>query len=359
MADLTANQPRARQGDANAVLLPIQSAGVAASTHLFAGGMLGLNAAGYLVKASAAACVQIVGAARREYDNSSGADGALTAEYVSGAWSFAIGSGSDALTIANRTQDVFCIDDQTVGATDGGGTRKRAGYLLNVVGSRAFVMLGVANPLAIAEGAQPGAAPVRARGVVIANVAALATFTVANNGLTYVAGDVVLLTAQTTAAENGLYVVGVVAAGVAPLTRPAGWIAGDLIPQGYVVEVGDGNTLLAGSEWKALCGAGKIVGTDDPLFYPRNIHSTVTLVAGTKTLGSAQGLFLFSATASTVTALRNTANTTAATIMYAAPAASRVAGVSGTAAVLVRAAIADGSINVADISTMDVSIVNW
>ncbi|MFI0434026.1 MAG: hypothetical protein ACH36H_12910, partial [Candidatus Nanopelagicales bacterium] len=49
------------------------------------------------------------------------------------------------------------------------------------------------------------------RGVVYSNVASLAAFTVASNdGLTYTEGQRVLLANQTTAAQNGIYVVGAV-----------------------------------------------------------------------------------------------------------------------------------------------------
>jgi len=200
----------------------------------------------------------------------------------------------------------------------------------------------------------------KARGVVFANVAALATFTVAaNDGITYVAGDQVLLTAQTSAAQNGPYVVGTVAGGTAALTRPSWWSTKSAIQQGVVIDVGGEGTIFGGSQWKALCATGKIVDTDDPVFYPRTVRGTATLVAGTVTLGSAQGLFLKSTTTSSVEISRNTANTTAATIAYAAAAGSRTAGVSGTAAVTIQAQVAAGTINNADISTLDFAITNW
>ena len=207
---------------------------------------------------------------------------------------------------------------------------------------------------------QVGAGPRCVRGVVFANVADLSAFTVAgNDGLTYAAGQRVLLTNQTTAAQNGIYVVGTVGGGTAALTRADDFASGDAIVNGSVVEVSEG-TIFAGSSWKAMCTGACVVGTDDPLFYPRVIKSTVTLTAGAITMGSAQGLFLFSTTKSQVTITRNTANTsTATTGGYAAPVASRTAGKSGTAAVLVRAEVAAGTLNNADVSTLDVVITNW
>ncbi len=58
-----------------------------------------------------------------------------------------------------------------------------------------------------------------ARAKTLVDVPNLAAFDVITDGVTLVQDDRVLLTEQTTASENGLYSVGVVAAGLAPLTR--------------------------------------------------------------------------------------------------------------------------------------------
>ena len=60
----------------------------------------------------------------------------------------------------------------------------------------------------------------QARYVAYANVADRTAFVVSQDGVTGVAGDVVLLANQTTPAECGLYVLGTVS-GTAPLTRIA------------------------------------------------------------------------------------------------------------------------------------------
>jgi len=69
-----------------------------------------------------------------------------------------------------------------------------------------------------ADGAPTWKLPARSKSV--ADVSNLASFTVFNDGVTLVEDDRVLLTDQSTLSQNGLYEVGVVAAGVAPLTRP-------------------------------------------------------------------------------------------------------------------------------------------
>jgi len=198
------------------------------------------------------------------------------------------------------------------------------------------------------------------RGVVFANVADLTAFTDAgNDGLTYVAGERVLLTNQTTAAQNGIYVVGTVATGTAPLTRAADMAAAASIANGRVVHVSEG-TLFAGSSWKAMCTGAKVVATDDPLFYPQNCRGTLTLASGTKTLGATEGLFLFSTTRSSVQGTWNTAGgTVTSTVGLRAAVASRTAGKSGTAAIIFIAIVAAGTIDAANNSTIDWLVQNW
>lgn len=191
------------------------------------------------------------------------------------------------------------------------------------------------------------------RAVITSNIADLTSVTVASrDGLTLVEADRVLLVGQTTAAQNGIYVVGPVTAGSAALLRSADALTGHSIVNGRVVEVSEG-TLFAGTTWKARCTGDCKWGTDDPLFYPRAIKATVTLVAGTKTLNSTQGLALLAGANVQIT--RNTANTsTATTGGYTAPAASRTVGKVGTASLVVNAEVAAGTLNNADVSSVDV-----
>jgi hypothetical protein len=205
------------------------------------------------------------------------------------------------------------------------------------------------------------------RGVVAGNVADLAAFAVTGNayddGLTYVAGDRVLLVAQTTAAQCGVYVVGTVST-TAPLTRATDMPAGLALPNGAIVEASEG-TVFAGSSWKAMAttAGGAIVGTNDPIFYPRNFRKTVTLASGTYLIGAgggAESLFLFSTTKSGVQATRNTAGgTLTLTTHYFCPVSARIAGKAGVGAASVVASVAAGTINTADNSTIDVEVVNW
>lgn len=69
-----------------------------------------------------------------------------------------------------------------------------------------------------ADGSTAWKTPARAKTLI--DVPSLAAFTVLTDGVTLVQGNRVLLTEQITQSENGLWEVGVVAAGLAPLTRP-------------------------------------------------------------------------------------------------------------------------------------------
>lgn len=202
------------------------------------------------------------------------------------------------------------------------------------------------------------------RGVVFANVVSLASFVgvaggTPQDGVTYVAGDRVLLANQTTAAQNGVYVVGTVATGTAPLTRVADMPTGMAIRNGMVVEVSEG-TIFAGSSWKAMCTGAAVVGTDDPVFYPRVCKGILTLASGTKTLGATEGLFLFSVTRSAVSGGFNTAGgTVTSTTGWRCASAGRTAGKSGVGALTIIAILAAGTINAADNSTFDWLVTNW
>ncbi len=199
----------------------------------------------------------------------------------------------------------------------------------------------------------------KARGVCYSNQS-LTAFVVGATDLTFVAGDIVLLAAQTTAADCGLYVVGTVAT-TAPLTRLATMPLGMVGQNGCIVEVSEG-TIWKGSTWKAMATTtgGFVVGTNDPNFYPRVCKGTLTLSSGTYTLGSTEGLFLLSTTTSPVNLTLNTAGgTVTSTVGLRAAVTSRVAGKSGTGQVIALAIVAAGTINSADNSTVDWLATNW
>lgn len=282
------------------------------------------------------------------------------------------GSGANAITALDVGKPCFAYDDNTVYKTDLSGQLSFAGIVDGVdangkVRIKIDARAGLHALFGAADTADQVAVTRYARGAVLANVADLAAFAVAgNNGLTYAQGDRVLLTAQTTAAQCGLYVVGEVAAGVAPLTRAPDMPSGLVLPPGVVVQTGSGQTEYNGAAWKAMTtqSGGATIGTHDPLFYPQHFRMKVTLASGTYTIGAGSTATpdeaLFLAATANVQATRNTVGgTVTSTIMYAAADAGRTAGKVGTAALVVNAVVAAGTVNSADTSTVDVLVTNW
>ena len=70
------------------------------------------------------------------------ADGACTANVVTGTFEFQGGTGTDALTITNIQTQVYLINESTVGATNGGSTRPVAGLLVAIPATDASIPAG-------------------------------------------------------------------------------------------------------------------------------------------------------------------------------------------------------------------------
>lgn len=158
------------------------------------------------------------------------------------------------------------------------------------------------------------------RGVVTSNVADLANFTVGvYDGLTFAEGERVLLAKQTTAAQDGIYVVGVVGGGTAPLTRASDWPAAAVMPASSRIVVNEGTTWKH-SEWFASVAGAVTVATTSPAFYPRVVKgTTAAMVAGVATVATT---WLLAGASIQVT--RNTLGTAAGHLRV--PDAARTAG---------------------------------
>ncbi len=135
------------------------------------------------------------------------------------------------------------------------------------------------------------------KSVALSNVADLTAFTVANDGVTLVKGDRVLLPRQTTGSQNGIYVVGIVATGTAPLTRASDFNTSDKFQSGIVVVVQRG-TVGANTNWQAVIPATFALGTDTPLFPAYIVPSNTATVAdaASTTITPAQGYWRHSGT---------------------------------------------------------------
>jgi hypothetical protein len=354
MTALAKDRKTDKMGPEDMVLPGILGFPIAASTKVYGGSLVATDSAGRVVPASATATLVVQGRAEKQVDNSSGNAGALTVEIRQGVFYWNQGTGVDAITIANRFQSCYASDDNTVNLTDAGGTRPFAGYIVDV---RADGQVAVATGI-VPSPSGAGVAPAagnnvvyNVRGVATANVSNLASFTVANDGITLVEGDRVLLPAQTTASQNGIYVVGVVGGGTAPLTRAADFDAGTEVKSMSLVTVSAG-TVGTGLIFKLTTAGAITVGTTSIAFTPILQKGTATLVAGTVTVNA------FVLAGSSVVVTRNTANTTTATTGgYAVP--TRTPGANGALGTFViQAQVAAGTISNADVSTIDWVVTN-
>jgi hypothetical protein len=121
------------------------------------------------------------------------------------------------------------------------------------------------------------------RGVQTSNLASFAGISTTFDGLTLVAGDRILVSAQSTAAQNGIYVVGTVAGGVATWTRAVDFGATALIPNGSLFIVAAG-TNGAGRTYQ-LTNTGPIsIGTTGLTF--QRLYNSTELAAETSGLGA-------------------------------------------------------------------------
>lgn len=197
-----------------------------------------------------------------------------------------------------------------------------------------------------------------AAGVVLANVASLAAFTVAgNDGNTYVQGQIVVLLAQTTASQNGIYTVGVVGGGTAPLTRLAGFETGALIVPGFMVGIQTG-TLYGGCVLKSfVTNFTSVYGTNDPLFIPNLIVQSVTLGAGTINITNVP--IRVTTTKVGISYNRTTPNNTATTVQYNSTVITAGSLGSGAPSITYQAQIAAGTIQNTDTSVLQVAIAQW
>jgi hypothetical protein len=208
---------------------------------------------------------------------------------------------------------------------------------LNLAGGSNYVsgVLPVAN-VAVRAGIVHSA-----RGVVTSNVADLGAFTVAtHDGLTFVEGDYVLLASQSTPAQDGPYVVGVVATGTAPLTRAADWAAAMVLPANSIMLVSEG-TVFRNSRWFASVAGAVTVGTTAPAFFPERVKATtVAMTAGAVSVAST---WILSATTSVVMLTPKTPGGTAGVLSY------------GT----LTAGAGTGAFDIASSSALDTSTVSY
>lgn len=331
------------------------------STAIYYGRMVAQAADKTLVLATTAGAGRVIGVAKQTIASASAGERCLVE--TGRTFLFSNGTGANAFSESGSDYGApaYAFDDHTVYDNSNGDTLKFAGYFQGMEADgkvRVYIPEFDASAIDPAEAGSDFVTSLRARNVVNGNVADLAAYTVASNAAVNdatlnVEGDVVLLVAQSTAAENGLYTVGVVAAGVAPLTRHPAMFTGRVFrADDYDITIAAG-TVFAHSRW--FNSAAGTIGTNDGAFFPESVTISQALVAGTMTLTSVP---ILSATKSSISAYRKTANTCTATTGGYVTNGAATPGALGTASVEVMAAVAAGTINNADISTLHVKITN-
>lgn len=102
---------------------------VAAAQLIYAGGLVMANAAGNIVKAATATGLVGVGRAEERVDNSAGAAGAKSIDYLPGIFRFGNSTSTDAITAADIGAVCYAVDDETVAKTHATNTRSPAGVI--------------------------------------------------------------------------------------------------------------------------------------------------------------------------------------------------------------------------------------
>lgn len=102
---------------------------VAASTLIYAGSLVCLDASGNAVPGSTSTTLRARGRAEEYVDNRAGVAGARTIETRRGVFPFANSSGADEVTRTDIGATAYIVDDQTVAKTNGTSTRSVAGVI--------------------------------------------------------------------------------------------------------------------------------------------------------------------------------------------------------------------------------------
>ena len=105
---------------------------VAATTRIYGGSIVCVNAAGYAVPGSTATTLKAVGVSEHRADNTGGAAGAIRVRCRKGPHRFANSAAADAIALTDVGGDCYIVDDQTVAKTNGTNTRSVAGKVFDV-----------------------------------------------------------------------------------------------------------------------------------------------------------------------------------------------------------------------------------
>jgi len=360
---------------------------VEASTSIYGGAIVCINAAGNAVPASANSAFKVVGRCDKQAINqatggspgATGVAGSIQVQVRQGAFLYNINADST-IDGTKFGANVYASDDNTVSLTDAGGTRPYIGFVqavpstMGLSSTQVAVMVGVANPYASNPLANL-ASQYKARNVVTSLQAyggtGTGTLTETSNGawatqdgVTNVVGDIVFIQGGTTnlsaAADSGPWQISSLGGASAKwvLIRPDWWQNGSTMPAGQVIDIDGEGTLWAGTQWKSFAAVGSaVVGTNDPTFYVGRISQAVTLAASTFTLNN---VGLRSASKSAIICQFQLAGgTTTSTIGYGVIAAPTPGYIGTASAVIDALASGMGKNGSADASTIIATVINW
>jgi len=288
---------------------------------------------------------------------------------------FDTGTSTHQITHAMVGTVCYLYDNNTLYADDNNGTLSSAGFVAQVRadGKVKLRIDPAVYLLGRATNAEAQSPPFTARAVATSIGANTGTTTGkltitatgalgAQDGLTLVAGDVIFIPEGTTnlaaASDAGPYeVLNAGATGVqAVLQRPSWWAKGGPIPLGAEIKIGGGGTKYADSMWYAGAIKGKVIDTDDAVFWPRKLTRDVTLASGTLS-AAITDMPVKSATRSgiLITSMPTTvphANTRVWRV------SALTAGVIGTASIQMVAESAPGTTNASDVGTYTITVEN-
>lgn len=108
---------------------------------IFTGGIV-VNDVGKAAPGRTAVGLIAMGIAIAGYDNQTGALDDTPVESEAGCFGFNNSVG-DPVTAAHQGKTVYIEDDETIAATDGGGTRSPAGICFELEGDRVWVNIGI------------------------------------------------------------------------------------------------------------------------------------------------------------------------------------------------------------------------
>lgn len=116
---------------------------VAASTKIYLGALVVLNAAGNAAPGTAATGLKVRGIAAEQVDNSAGAIGDKRVETRTGIFPFKNSASADLIARADIGTDCYIVDDETVAKTSGSSTRSVAGKVVDIDAAGVWVKIGV------------------------------------------------------------------------------------------------------------------------------------------------------------------------------------------------------------------------